>query len=246
MSALRYLPPNAVTLASLTCGLIAILYGVEGQPQLAGWFILYSVLLDGLDGPLARLLNAQSRIGGELDSFADFVSFGLAPAFLLAGVGEPTGPLSGPRLLHLLGLIYVFGCVLRLARYNVVDGKAYPGLFRGIPSTFAGGLVAASVLVAVRHSVDLETRAMGLAFLLGALGLLMVSPLYIPRVGSARTQLWKRLTVINLAAVWVLVLTRSLPEYLLACGIAYFVGGSYVGAQRVRELRAANAAAAPA
>ncbi len=244
MSALRYLPPNAVTLSSLTCGLIAILYGVEGQPQLAGWFILYSVLLDGLDGPLARLLNAQSRIGGELDSFADFVAFGLAPAFLLAGVGEPTGPLSGPRLLHLLGLIYVFGCVLRLARYNVVDGKAYPGLFRGVPSTFAGGFVAASVLVAVRHSVDLETRAMGLAFLLGGLGILMVSPIYIPRVGSARTVLWKRLTVANLAVVWILVVTRSLPEYLLASGIAYFVGGAVVGARRVAELRSTPAAVA--
>jgi CDP-diacylglycerol--serine O-phosphatidyltransferase len=236
-SALRYLPPNAVTLLSLSCGLASILYGVEGFSETAAWLILYSVLLDGLDGPLARVLKAQSKIGGELDSFADFVSFGLAPAFLLAGVGDTSGPLSGARMLHLLGLVYVFGCVLRLARYNVMDGKAFPGMFRGIPSTFAGGIVASSVLVAVRHSVDLETRAMLLAGLLAVLGMLMVSPLYIPRVGTARTTFWKRATVVNMAIVWILILTRTLPEYLLACGVAYFAAGSVIGARRIAELR---------
>ena len=82
MSKLRYLVPNAFTSMSLILGLISVVLSVRGNPALAAWLILWGVLLDKLDGSAARLLNASSPFGAQLDPFADFVSFGIAPAAL--------------------------------------------------------------------------------------------------------------------------------------------------------------------
>lgn len=241
---LRYLPPNLVTLLSLALGLVSMHHAARGNLEEAAWFILYSVLLDKLDGTLARLLGAQSRIGVELDSFADFVAFGIAPGFLLIGTGGPVDADVGLQHWHVLGLLYVFGCVLRLARFNVIDDEL-PGLFRGFPSTLCGGLIGCAMLVALEWGVDFSTPAQGKAFgvLLAVLGVLMISPLPVPKVGTARSTFWKVFTAVAALTVYILVLIRQWPEVLLGLAVAYAVSGPFIGAQRLAELRDAPPAA---
>ena len=90
----RMLVPNFFTLLALCAGLTSIRMGIEGRYELALGAIVFAALLDGIDGRVARLLKASSRFGAELDSLADFVNFGVAPAFLIFnwGLGEPQEP----------------------------------------------------------------------------------------------------------------------------------------------------------
>ncbi|NBY17289.1 MAG: phosphatidylcholine/phosphatidylserine synthase, partial [Betaproteobacteria bacterium] len=118
-----YLLPNAFTTAALFGGFFAIVQGMNGQFQTAAIAIFVSMVLDGLDGRVARLTNTQSAFGEQYDSLADMVSFGAAPALVvyewsLKGLG---------KLGWLAAFVYVAGAALRLARFNanisVVDKR---------------------------------------------------------------------------------------------------------------------------
>jgi CDP-diacylglycerol--serine O-phosphatidyltransferase len=141
---LRVLLPNLVTLMSLCAGLTAIRLGMEGEDKLdkAVIAILVAAVLDGLDGRIARLLKATSRFGAELDSLADFVSFGVAPGFLLYMFGLNDLASFG----WIVTLVFAMACALRLARFNVmIDDPNRPdwqkNFFVGMPAP-AGALTA--------------------------------------------------------------------------------------------------------
>jgi CDP-diacylglycerol--serine O-phosphatidyltransferase len=135
----RYLFPNLATLMALCAGVTAIRAAIEARYELAVALIVLAALLDGVDGRLARALNAQSRFGAELDSLADFVSFGVAPAVLIYMWG--LGPLRGLGWIAVL----VFACAasLRLARFNAALDEDRPkwrsNFFTGVPAP-AGAL----------------------------------------------------------------------------------------------------------
>jgi CDP-diacylglycerol---serine O-phosphatidyltransferase len=137
---LRILIPNVVTLLSLCAGLTAIRLGLEGQLADAVISVLVAAVLDGLDGRIARLLKGTSRFGAELDSLADFVSFGVAPAILLYVFGLHNLKSIG----WIIALLFACACALRLARFNVmIDDPGRPewqkNFFVGIPAP-AGAL----------------------------------------------------------------------------------------------------------
>lgn len=152
----------ALTLGNLLCGFAAIVLGVQGYAQQAyfnlvpaevvygAWLLFLGMLLDGLDGRVARMAKADGAFGTQLDSLADMVSFGLAPAVLAWIVGTRAG-LPG-ALLWAAGALYAAAAALRLARYNVQH--ASPRLasrnpdFEGLPSPAAAGLVAGLILLA--------------------------------------------------------------------------------------------------
>lgn len=235
MISIRYLIPNAVTIFSMTLGLTAIAYSINGEVRDACWLILLSVLLDKLDGTLARLLKAESQVGVELDSFADFVVFGLAPASTLIGItgGAPVSPswqLVPPWL-------YVVCCVLRLARFNAETETSHEDIFHGVPSTLAGGVVGSTVLVALDFVADPAILAPYLASLLGALAVLMVSPVYIPKVGRSRKRYFQIFTAVNIVVVLVLILFRVYPAYLCLVALTYLFVGAVVGGLHVRAAR---------
>jgi CDP-diacylglycerol--serine O-phosphatidyltransferase len=138
---LRLLIPNVVTLVALCAGLTAIRFTVEGLLQWAVMAIAAAAVLDGLDGRIARALKGTSRFGAELDSLADFIDFGVAPAIILY--------FSGLKQLGGLGwlvcLVFAIACALRLARFNVMlddpDAPAWTkGFFVGMPAP-AGAVV---------------------------------------------------------------------------------------------------------
>jgi CDP-diacylglycerol--serine O-phosphatidyltransferase len=140
----RVLLPNLVTLMSLCSGLTAMRLAVEGDDKLdrAVIAILVAAVLDGLDGRIARLLKATSRFGAELDSLADFVSFGVAPGFVLYMYGLHDLSSFG----WIVTLVFAMACSLRLARFNVmIDDPNRPdwqkNFFVGIPAP-AGALAA--------------------------------------------------------------------------------------------------------
>jgi CDP-diacylglycerol--serine O-phosphatidyltransferase len=154
--------PALLTLGNGICGFAAIAYaskiGLVGETAQAdeqnfvwaGWFVLFGMLFDMLDGYVARLSRTASAFGGELDSLCDAVSFGVAPAFLVLKLGPagPTNPFQH-QLLAGIAALYLCCTVLRLARFNVDNTPDPSGhkRFRGLPSPGAAGCIAALAIV---------------------------------------------------------------------------------------------------
>ena len=137
----RYLLPNLITLLALCSGITAIRLGIEGRYEVAVAAIIVAVVLDAVDGRLARLLKGTSRFGAELDSLADFVNFGVAPAMLIYLWSLNALRTAG----WVIALILAICCALRLARFNVaLDDPHKPawhaGFFTGAPAPAGAGL----------------------------------------------------------------------------------------------------------
>src|SRR5690349_24519663 len=131
----RTLLPNLITLLALCAGLTAIRVAVENNIQLALAAIVFAALLDGIDGRLARMLKGTSRFGAELDSLADFVNFGVAPALILYFWGLHELKSAG----WIAALVFAICVGLRLARFNVMlddpDRPAWTSnFFVGMPA----------------------------------------------------------------------------------------------------------------
>lgn len=147
----RVLIPNFVTLIGLCAGLTSIRMSIEERWELALAAIVLAALLDGLDGRVARLLKASSRFGAELDSLADFVNFGVAPAVLIFTWGfghsvDTTQAASGLKSVAWISvLVFALASALRLARFNVALDEDKPkwqsNYFLGIPTPAAAIVV---------------------------------------------------------------------------------------------------------
>ncbi len=180
--------PSAVTLLNAAAGFIACACAVTGKPELASLAVLAAVLMDALDGALARSFDATSDMGAELDSLADAISFGVAPAVLVGSVLPEHGRMLGWALLAVFPLCAVW----RLARYNVehTDDEAQSSTFEGLPSTGAGAASATATLLYVRSFQDaLPYASLCLTFIMVALGALMVSRLPYRHAGSLISRL---------------------------------------------------------
>src|SRR3954468_20307098 len=161
---LRYLAPNLITLSSMIFGLVSLWSAHTGNPALAAWMIIYAVLTDRVDGLVARALKATSELGMQLDSFADFLNFGVAPAFLVLTYlsGRPDLPYHDGGNAHTLLFIacgaYMLCAVFRLARYNVLSDDQIPTkIFFGFPTTLTGGLIALWMLLLLKYDSSQPT-----------------------------------------------------------------------------------------
>ena len=166
--------PCIATLGNVGAGFLACGLAVADRPELAALAILAAVLMDSLDGALARSLEAQSDFGAQLDSLADVVSFGVAPALLAGSLLPDTGAIAVWALMA----IYPLCAAWRLARYNVAHNEetGERGMFQGLPTTGAGGAAATLALLYIRFSP--QTQAAGpilLTCVMALLGGLMVS-----------------------------------------------------------------------
>ena len=139
---IRYLLPNLLTLLALCSGITAVRFAVEGRYEIAVGAIILAIVLDAVDGRLARFLDGTSRFGAELDSLADFVNFGVAPALMLHFWALSSFKTAG----WVICLMLAIACALRLARFNVaLDDPHKPAwaaaYFTGMPAP-AGALLA--------------------------------------------------------------------------------------------------------
>jgi len=165
----RYLVPNLVTVGNLFCGFLCIIYASSDRFERAVIAIGLALLLDGLDGRVARKLNATSKFGVEFDSFSDFISFGIAPAMLIyhwcfRTVADEFGVL--------VTFVYCLCAASRLARFNIASENLKS--FVGLPSPGAAGMVVAVVNLIPRHVPSIPS-AIAISVMMVMLGYLMVS-----------------------------------------------------------------------
>lgn len=184
---LVHLLPNIVTIGAICAGLTGLRLALHDRFEAAVLMILLAALLDGLDGPLARLLKSESKIGAELDSLADFVNFGVVPGFLLYLWSLD----NTSRLSWIAVLIFAVCAVLRLARFNVtareelLDNRPKSGSFTGVPAP-GGALLALAPFALVQNFPTLPMPAGAVAIWLVIVGLLMISRLPTPSLKSVR------------------------------------------------------------
>lgn len=168
-----YLLPNALTTASLFSGFYAIVSAANGVFDNAAIAVFVSMILDGLDGRVARMTNTQSKFGEEYDSLADMVAFGVAPGLVaffwsLNGLGKFGWAIT---------FIYVAGAALRLARFNTQIGSVDKKFFVGLASPSAAACVAG--LVWCFHQFESSTwLTMLTVVVVGGTGVLMVSNIF--------------------------------------------------------------------
>ncbi len=166
-----YLLPNLFTTAALFSGFFAILAAMDGRFETAAIAVFLAMILDGLDGRVARMTNTQSAFGAEYDSLSDMVAFGLAPALVmyvwaLKDLGKPG---------WFVAFVYIAAAALRLARFNTQIGSADKRYFQGLPSPSAAAILAGAVWVAADYQVDPANVSWAVAILTLVSGLLMVS-----------------------------------------------------------------------
>jgi len=194
---LIYVLPNLFTTASIFTGIISLTEAAKGHFDTAAWLIFLSLIFDGLDGRIARLTHTCSRFGLELDSLADLVAFGVAPAMLLYfQFGKDHG-----RFGVLVSALFVIFGAIRLARFNVTDSCNDPRVFIGLPIPTAAIFVAGWSLLLEKH----QLHFLGIALLFAALlvSLLMVSNIRYPsfkKIDLNRPLLLKTLVILTLSA----------------------------------------------
>ena len=170
--------PCLFTLAALCAGVGSILAAGQGRFLLSAQLILVSLILDGLDGTLARLLRGQTSFGAELDTFVDITSFGIAPAVLL--YFYPGGLQTVPFWGLVLAFLYVSSGASRLSRFRVVDPYRGQRGFLGLPITTAAGFVAAYLIALESPSVgsvpflSLQTGPLAMGFWAAVLAMLVL------------------------------------------------------------------------
>ncbi len=173
-----YLLPNAFTTAAMFCGFYAIIAAINGDFELACAAIFLAMVLDGLDGRVARLTNTQSAFGAEYDSLSDMVSFGIAPAlvmYLWSLVHLREISVAAGKLGWLAAFIYATCAALRLARFNTQVGIADKRYFQGLASPAAAAVVVGMVWTCESYEISGPDMMYVAAFLTAVTGGLMVS-----------------------------------------------------------------------
>ncbi|MDH5286174.1 MAG: CDP-diacylglycerol--serine O-phosphatidyltransferase [Betaproteobacteria bacterium] len=236
-----YLLPNLFTTAALFMGFFAIVRAMDLAFDQAAAAIFVAMVLDGLDGRVARLTKTQSAFGAEYDSLADVISFGAAPALIiyewtLRGMG---------KLGWIAAFVYVAGAALRLARFNTLLEVADKRWFQGMPSPAAAALVAGFVFVMDDYGVDPEAvRWAALAVTLFA-GLTMVSNFKFYSFKTINLRRSYPFVAIFLIVVFFALLSYQPATVLFAMFVAYSLSGYVVSAWlALRKRRAAPPPAA--
>ncbi|GED33007.1 MULTISPECIES: CDP-diacylglycerol--serine O-phosphatidyltransferase [Brevibacillus] len=197
--------PNILTVSNLFLGVLAIILAFRGDEfvDYAAITVIIGMLADGLDGRVARMLNAQSEFGKELDSLSDVITFGVAPAFIMYVVVLNDFNWIG----ILITAIFPICGALRLARFNVQAGV--PGYFIGLPITAAGGVLAT---LALYHQV-FNTALLAISMLL--LAFLMVSKVKYPnfkKVGIPKSAYWITPVIIAIVVVVAIKYPQQFPK----------------------------------
>jgi len=226
----RMLLPNMLTLIGVCIGLTSIRFALSGEFHLAIIAIIFAALIDGLDGRIARLIKGTSKVGKELDSLTDMISFGVAPAFImyfwkLSSFG---------RLGWLLCLIYVICVALRLARFNVNSNQEpswRDNFFEGVPSPAGGILVLTPLIISLTdlNYININNNIVVPAFFITT-SLLLISKF--PTFSFKKIVIQRKATIFLLFGIILffglmlvypfIMISLSAIIYLLLLPISYF------------------------
>lgn len=234
-----YLLPSLFTTGALFAGFFAIVAALQGNFAPAAIAILIAMVLDGLDGRVARMTDTQSDFGAEYDSLSDMVSFGVAPALIvyewsLKNVGDVAAGWS--QLGWLVAFIYTACCALRLARFNTQVGKADKRFFQGLASPSAAAVMVGMVWVSRSFGISGQ-ELMTLAFVVTlATGLLMVTSL--PYYSFKDLGGHRRVPFITMLAVVMLFVFATIdPPVVIFAGFALYAlsGPAWWAFRRLRR-----------
>jgi CDP-diacylglycerol--serine O-phosphatidyltransferase len=174
-----YLLPNMITTAGLFAGFYAIVASMNGRFEGAAVAIFVAMIMDGIDGRVARLTNTQSEFGVQYDSLSDMVCFGLAPALVMYEWSlQSMVSVGWAKLGWLAAFIYTASGALRLARFNAQVATAEKRYFKGLPSPSAAGVLAGLVWVGADLGISGYDLVLPAFVLTIAMGLLMVSNIH--------------------------------------------------------------------
>ncbi len=211
--------PNTITLLNLLAGFFAVVAALTGDPLLAGWLVVLASVFDFFDGFMARLLKAYSELGKQLDSLADLVSFGVAPAAVLYSLISRGGAGEDLSLLYLFAPALVVGAsALRLARFNIDPSQE--SSFRGLP-TPASGLFFATLPHLLPHLPPAlhDPRLLSLTALLFALLMTSRIPLFSLKIKPGTSSFREMLPPILLLAIalplLILFNLRAIPGIII-------------------------------
>jgi CDP-diacylglycerol--serine O-phosphatidyltransferase len=219
----KSLLPNALTIFGVCLGLSSIKFALDTNYSMAIIAIGFAAILDTLDGRVARLIKSTSKVGKELDSLTDVISFGVAPGFImyfwaLNQIG---------KFGWMLVLVYTVCCALRLARFNLTvieENETWKiNFFEGVPSPAAAGLVLLPLILNISGLIEFENKAVFSSITIIFTSILMISK--IP------TYSFKRITIPTNSAIFLLlgigVLVSLLIFYtfetLFFCGLVYLI-----------------------
>jgi CDP-diacylglycerol---serine O-phosphatidyltransferase len=230
-----YLLPNLFTTAALFSGFYAIVAALHGRYEPAAIAVFVAMVLDNLDGRIARMTHTSSDFGAEYDSLSDMVSFGIAPALIMyqwALAGMANLGWVPEKLGWLAAFVYAAAAALRLARFNTQVGHADKRYFQGLPSPVAAAVMVG--LVWVFHDLEFSgSRLLWLAFLTTiACGLLMVSNILY--YSFKEFDLKGRVPFVAVLAIVLLFVFASMdpPKVLFAAALCYALSGPLLMAWR--------------
>ncbi len=229
-----YLLPNLFTTAALFSGFYAIVAAINGRFEPAAIAIFCAMVLDGMDGRVARMTNTQSDFGAEYDSLSDMISFGLAPGLVmyqwaLTGLG---------RIGWVVAFVYTVTAALRLARFNTQVDTADKNYFQGLPSPSAAGIVVGLVWIGAEYQLEVTRGLSILALIITLLaGSLMISNV---RYNSFKNiDLKGKVPFVHILAfvlVFVLIALEP-PSVLFAVFAAYALSGPVMTLLQLRKHR---------
>ncbi|MBF0501586.1 MAG: CDP-diacylglycerol--serine O-phosphatidyltransferase [Candidatus Riflebacteria bacterium] len=216
--------PSIFTSGNLLCGFLSIILTSCEEYLLAGWMIILAVIFDILDGRIARLTSVTSRFGAELDSLADLVSFGVAPAFLVFRRYMLDRSLSLLAASNLLGLFaaasFVLCGALRLARFNVTppSGK---DVFTGLPIPAGAGILCTLTIFEMQYFNFMPIPNWAIPIVVGITSVLMICTIEYPAMKkSPKTSYQRRLLV--LFFIGALIVTPPLTLFFYSWGFAFY------------------------
>ena len=219
----RYLLPNILTLGGVCLGISSIKFSIDGNYSLAVIFILLAAILDALDGRIARLIKGTSEFGKELDSLTDFVSFGIAPVFILYFWELKNYGKFG----WAIALIYSVCCVIRLARFNLTKIKSSElwknNYFEGVPSP-AGGILILLPLIFELSELNINFNIKELTpYLTILIAILLVSK--VPTLSLKKISISPKSTVFILLGIGMVFISLLFYtfETLIAFGLLYII-----------------------
>jgi CDP-diacylglycerol--serine O-phosphatidyltransferase len=212
--------PSLFTIGNLFLGVLSIILVFNNEPERAAVLVIVAMLLDGLDGRVARALNAQSEFGKELDSLSDVISFGVAPAFIMYVVAFNDPAVISPAFAWIVTAIFPICGALRLARFNVIAGV--PGYFIGLPIPAAGGVLCT---LALFHG---EINAYVLLISTVLLSYLMVSTVKYPnfkKSGIPKAAIWITPVIVAIAILIAIQWPESISKMIFVPLLLYALYG---------------------
>ncbi|WP_439646892.1 CDP-alcohol phosphatidyltransferase family protein [Novosphingobium lentum] len=240
---LRALVPNAITSAALCAGLTGIRFAINGDWQRSVLAVILAGMLDGIDGRVARLMKAQSRFGAELDSLADSLSFGVAPALILYLWSLQ----QMPRFGWFASLAFAVCCALRLARFNArIDLEEQPhksaGFLTGVPAPVGAGLAFLPLYLWIASGRDEFRNPIFIAIWVAGIAFLMISNMATLSWTSMRPRRSVRLGLIAFVGLTIAALLTE--PWLTLVGIsALYLISVPVGVYRYARIKRQRAAA---